>query len=426
MAAVFLHIGAMKTGTTYLQHVLIANRERLAEAGYLFPGRTWARQVRAAQDVLGVARDDPVVRAESAGVWRELSDEMLAHTGRASVMSMEFLSFAGPAVAKRVVTSLQPADVHVVLTVRDTLATIPAHWQTNIHNGSRVSWPDFMLGVRKATQWQGRLGRFAPDPATRAFRRVHDIPRMLRTWAPLVPPDRLHVVTVAPPGAPHSLLWERFASAVGIDPGTCVEPPRQSNPSLGYPSAELLRRVNLELGRLRRTDYNPTLNAFLATQVLTGRDEPRARTDLATRTFAVGWNARVREAIVASGAHLIGDLDDLPTELPPSASDENAEPTEPAEQEVLAAGAAALEALQQLVQRRVLRLRRRGLEAPLPAPQSSGSVQPDRWNGDPDPVAAAAKEVAGVARTAIDLHRRLRGRPSPAQQTADDTADEVG
>jgi hypothetical protein len=337
-------------------------------------------------------------------------------------MSMEFLSFAEAAVAKRIVTSLQPADVHVVLTVRDTQATIPAHWQTNIHNGSRVSWPDFMRGVRKATQWQGRLGRFAPDRATRAFRRVHHIPRMLQTWAPLVPPDRLHVVTVPLPGAHHSLLWERFAGAVDIDPGECIEPPRQSNPSLGYPSAELLRRVNLELGRLKRTDYNPTLNAFLATQVLTGRDEPRARTDLATREFAVGWNARVREAIVSSGAQLTGTLDDLPTELAAASPDAQDSVVEPTEQDVLAAGAAALEALQQLVHRRAQRLRRRGLEAPVPpASQRSGSVRPDRWTSEPDPVGAAAKEIAGVARTAIELHRRLRHQPSRTDETADDT-----
>jgi hypothetical protein len=53
-------------------------------------------------------------------------------------------------------------------------------------------------------------------------------------------------------------------------------------------------------------------------------------------------------------------------------------------------------------------------------------VRPDRWNGDPDPVTAAAKEVAGVARTAIDLHRRLRDQPSTAHTTADDAADGIG
>ena len=35
---VFLHIGLHKTGTTYLQGVLRANRRRLAELGVFYPG----------------------------------------------------------------------------------------------------------------------------------------------------------------------------------------------------------------------------------------------------------------------------------------------------------------------------------------------------------------------------------------------------
>ena len=51
---VFLHIGAMKTGTTYLQQVLIQNKEALADHGYLFPGARWGDQ---AQERLGKADD---------------------------------------------------------------------------------------------------------------------------------------------------------------------------------------------------------------------------------------------------------------------------------------------------------------------------------------------------------------------------------
>ena len=40
---IFLHIGAIKTGTTYIQTVLRENRERLIEEGVLFPGRALAQ-----------------------------------------------------------------------------------------------------------------------------------------------------------------------------------------------------------------------------------------------------------------------------------------------------------------------------------------------------------------------------------------------
>ena len=82
---IFLHIGAMKTGTTYIQTVLSENRERLIEEGVLFPGERWRSQVRAVEDVLrlskkrdgrptptpatlaGPGRGDPVLRRRHGG-----------------------------------------------------------------------------------------------------------------------------------------------------------------------------------------------------------------------------------------------------------------------------------------------------------------------------------------------------------------------
>src|SRR5688572_23545665 len=107
---VFLHIGATKTGTTYLQNLIVANKEHLAAAGYFFPGDTWVRQVRAVQDVIDGTRGDPRVATEAQGAWAALAREVLDHTGTASIISMEFLSFADARRAKRAVTSLRPAE----------------------------------------------------------------------------------------------------------------------------------------------------------------------------------------------------------------------------------------------------------------------------------------------------------------------------
>jgi len=62
--------------------------------------------------------------------------------------------------------------------------------------------------------------------------------------------------------------------------------------------------------------------------------------DLATAEFAVAWNRQVRAAVTASGAALIGDLEDLPVALPEGQS-VPATPSSPDEREVLAAGMAA-------------------------------------------------------------------------------------
>ena len=69
-------------------------------------------------------KDDPALRAQCAGKWRKLVDEMLAYDGTASVFSMEFLSYASPDEAKRITKSLSKAEVHVVLTVRDATGAI--------------------------------------------------------------------------------------------------------------------------------------------------------------------------------------------------------------------------------------------------------------------------------------------------------------
>src|SRR3954452_17549041 len=104
-APVFLHVGPMKTGPTFLQELMVANKDRLAAAGYLFPGDTWARQVRGTRDVLGLRQWDPRFRATTRGAWERLVAEILAHNGTASVVSMEFLSFARRRGAARVVRS---------------------------------------------------------------------------------------------------------------------------------------------------------------------------------------------------------------------------------------------------------------------------------------------------------------------------------
>lgn len=411
---VFLHIGASKTGTTFLQSLMTTNKERLAAAGYLFPGETWVRQVRAVQDVLGRIRNDPKLKAAAAGAWDSTVQEMLAHRGVASVLSMEFLSFADEHSAARVARSLEDADVHVILTVRDATVSIPAQWPTDVHNGSWVSWPEFMQGVRRAADVRLRWTRKLPvgAPALRSFLRAQDIRYMLDTWGRQVPAQRLHVVTVPPTGSEPMLLWERFARVLGVDPAVCPEPASRKNESLGYASTELLRRVNRDLGRLRRTDYNPTVKQHLALEVLSrrARKEPRARIDQDTYDFALGWNRRTRNAIEKSGARVVGSLDDLPTTSSPDRLAAAKEPQPaPTEEELLAAARAAVDGMQRLVVRRRRRLRVRGLETEVAAPGPPIAAGPDRWATEPDPVAAAARDVAELCRTAIDLRHRLEG-----------------
>ncbi|MGH3366431.1 MAG: hypothetical protein ACRDOY_04445 [Nocardioidaceae bacterium] len=399
----------MKTGTTYLQHLMGDNKGDLLRAGYLFPGDEWVEQSLATRDILGRGRkvSDPELATLTEGMWDRLSREMLSHKGRASIFSMEFLSFAGRQQAARIVQrSLSSAVVHVVLTVRDAVGAIPAQWQTRCRNQGTLSWPEF---VHQATL-VGTLGRAAPGEGAQVYRRAQDIPRMLDVWGRVVPAKRIHVVTCPPSSADSLLLWRRFAQAVGVDPAVASEPPDYANPSIGQASADLMRRINAMLGDLPALDHRKTLKRHLAT-ILGERAglESRPRLDLATLQFAADWNRRVREAVVDSGAQLIGDLEELPTRVSTEAAAAAAATlSDPSEDELLAAAATAREGMSDLVRIRMkLREKRGGGEDDnVDVPLDSATQATDR-NGQQDAVSAAVTEVAALCRRAIDLRRQL-------------------
>ena len=129
-------------------------------------------------------------------------------------------------------------------------------------------------------------------------------------------------MTVPPTGGDPLLLWRRFAEAAGVDPSIHVDADVRHNPSLGYPSCELLRRMNEafgpevpdDCGRLIRAVVAPDLEARAGT-------EARVRLDGPGFAIAAAWNARTVGAIRASGVQVVGDLDrDLPTRAPADVS----------------------------------------------------------------------------------------------------------
>ena len=86
------------------------------------------------------------------------------------------------------------------------------------------------------------------DDPERSFWNVQDPVAVHRRWGPFLEPGHFHVLTVPQPGAPSSLLWERFAGILGLDPEKAEAPESRQNESLGLVEAELLRRFNARLG----------------------------------------------------------------------------------------------------------------------------------------------------------------------------------
>ena len=394
---VFLHIGAMKTGTTYLQRLMEVNADSLDRAGCLFPVTGgWSSQVMAVRDVLGQTHD-PRVRLRAEGAWQRMTEHMMNYEGSTAILSMEFLSFAKPAGVQRIAASFEGVELHVILTVRDTAGVIPAQWQSSVRNGHVTSWPDFVDQVTSGRAGTGTDGR-------KIIQRAQNVHRMLQRWLQIVPPERFHVVTVPPSDAPRSRLWERFASVIGVDPAVCSEPAPRSNTSLGHASTGLIRLISLELGHLTVSERR-TIKYQLATKTLSERAslEPHARTNAALREFAAQKNRRMRKSIRAAGVDVVGDLNDLPTSIALHDDDRPDDDVESAHRDdMLDAAQFALPRMRDLVDRRATALRESGLapddaleRLPQPAPTDSE-----------DPLDAAVKELAGVIRVAIELYVR--------------------
>ena len=301
---VVLHIGAMKTGTTFLQHVLEANADPLTADGARFAGGQWRDQVRGVRDVLDMTGPKSGL-PKPVGAWDQLVDDMGGSDLR-SIISMEFLSFTRRPGAKRVISSLAPADIHVVLSVRSAGRVLPAQWQEQVQNRSTISWRQWCEDVPVASE--------PPSESRRAAQRAVGVTRMVNAWAPLVPPEQFHVVTVPPAGSAPALLWERFAVALGLSAERYTVPDAPTNSSLGHVSSELLRRLN---ERVTGGGYHGVVKELLAKSVLTQvTDDRPVRLSPELVAPAQQWDAAAVAALSALDCHLVGDLADLQIAVP--------------------------------------------------------------------------------------------------------------
>ncbi|HEY0775270.1 MAG TPA: hypothetical protein VGD51_14370, partial [Nocardioidaceae bacterium] len=143
---VYLHVGAPKTGTTYLQDRLGANSETLAEHGIYFPRGPLGRDpghthFRAALDLLGEDWGGPAGHAE--GYWDALIRKVRRSRGTV-IISHEILAAAPAEKIARAMADLEGSEVHVVFSARDIARQLPAFWQESIKQGRRWTFQKFL------------------------------------------------------------------------------------------------------------------------------------------------------------------------------------------------------------------------------------------------------------------------------------------
>jgi hypothetical protein len=215
------------------------------------------------------------------------------------------------------VETLAPARVEVIVTIRDIARTIPAAWQEFVQNWELWSWPEFLSAVTSENP--------RGTPAGNLFWTQQDIGRLLAIWGDVLAPDQLHVVTVGQPGATAANLWLRVAQVLGIDGSSFDASGRGSNESLGLESAELMLRLN-RLSRTRGIEwpvYNEMFKHALAKRGLSKRRHRESRLQLphTLEPWARERTAEQLRAIAASGADVVGDLDELQPVFSPGQGD---------------------------------------------------------------------------------------------------------
>ena len=261
---VFLHIGLPKTGTTYLQSVLWGSRAALAKDGYLLPGSGHREHLWAAlelQERPNLAKRHP----KAPGTLARLVTEVNRHQGPA-ILTHEFLCGAGREQAGRLIESLAPAEVHVVITARDTLGMLTAGWAEYVKNGGTTPL-DQMRGDRLGGQ--GEFGW-----------RTWDLGGVLRRWGRHVPPEQVHVMPMPGPGEPMTSTGATSPSVLGLDPDRYDAPDEPRNPALGVVQIELLRRINPHLAAFRKAvDRGTWIRGYLAERHLVRQDGERLGAD---------------------------------------------------------------------------------------------------------------------------------------------------
>jgi hypothetical protein len=297
---VFLHVGTAKSGTSFLQDLWWRHRDELRGRGLLLPG---ARRdhFAAAAVVKGMTDVVETLVDRERDACRRLVEEARRWPGDVLLTNEHFADSPAEAAAAALADLASAADeVHVLVTARDLGRVLPSAWQQRVKMGARMPYRKF-------------LGRVRREDGDQKFWRYQDVPAILDRWTVGVPADRVHVVTVPPPGAPRDELWRRAGSVLGVEVTDLDTDPRLPNDSLGIVEAELLRRVNERFPHGRRSlEVTGYRKGPFTRDVLAG-SAPSEPIVLPEKHH--GWVRERSEAMVATmrgrSYDVVGDLDDL-------------------------------------------------------------------------------------------------------------------
>ncbi len=304
---VYVHVGLHKTGTTFLQNVMRANRDEMRAQGVEFPGGPGEPvQTFAVWDLQG-RRPRGVKDRRIAGTWDRLVKHVEDVDGAALprvLISEERLSLCTLKQVRKVVDGFVGSEVHVIVTARDLGRVMVSAWQEEIKNDQTYTWREFAASIRDP-------GQRTVSPA-RAFWARQDLPVICELWESAVPAERIHVVTVPPSGSSPDELMRRFSSVVGFDPAKLTNEPRWNNESVGVAGTEVIRRVNERLGgRLNQREHDKVMKLTVVPMLARTTEPVRFALPQDDQPWVEELAVHAITTLGQAGYDVVGDLEDL-------------------------------------------------------------------------------------------------------------------
>jgi hypothetical protein len=294
MREVYLHVGPVKTGSTFLQDLLWRYRDDLARQGYYHPGAHANEMWLATNDL----QDGAFVIYEmpqASGVWTQVCQRVLAYDGP-SVISHEVLGLSSEEHIDRIVRSLAPARLQVIVMARSLAAMLPSLWQESVKSVGRdgVSWPAFLGSQRDSRA-----------PFTDAL-------LIVQRWLAHIPAEQIHIVTVPPAATDPAVLLGRFSDALGIDTASWPVDAAARNVSIDMVQTELIRRLNqTSAGSLDHRAQRLLVHDALLPNLRPPSPARRIRLPSSEQDWIELETSRRVEGLRDCGALLYGDLSDL-------------------------------------------------------------------------------------------------------------------
>lgn len=311
-----LHVGPLKTGTTYLQEGLRGRRGALRDAGWLYPlSDKHLNHERALSSFLGPAIPwvSQALADSRAKSGKELVKEASSWDGTL-LLSAEALGAIDGDAAQRTLDLFPDREVRVVITARELGGVIPSH-ATQLYK------------VGRAEALSSICARFARERETgeSSFWRMYDYSGLVSRWAALERVTGVTVVTLPRSGSAPGELWSRFADACGLPAGPLHEapvvPPSLANLSPSAAEARLLRTVTLEARRqgLEASEIHELFTAILFKGLMerpadSRKDKLRVPSEHAAEVLS--WSRDDVERLRSMSIRIVGDLDELVARVP--------------------------------------------------------------------------------------------------------------